>query len=341
MARALIIFFDLLVLLHCWLFDYKHALNIYKLWTGYRYASFLFSACVFFWIFFILLQKVTKIKPKRRTRRGMKHFLQQQSPKAETVSLKIYTLYKSHAVVVGHFHIAQFSALEQTRCAHMWFHMSEQLFIAHFWIFTKVVHLRCWHGWCHMKLLRSRHVLCTPYNHAPCHFMQNVNTIQHIQSFGRDTTAQTQCYFDTDVCTCNGFSFYLLLRRDQHNMHMQRVLILLTPSERPAQHAYATDSHSTYSFRETSTTSSAGWNPSTLHLKQQPWLLWACHVYAMKSRILKLILVIPVTGLRQAFTSKHSKITAHTSCFHRITVIYHVAITSFVRKSTFWLTWLQ
>ena len=274
--------------------------------------------------------------------------------------------------------------------------MSEQLFIAHFWIFTKVVHLRCWHGWCHMKLLPSRHVLCTPYNHAPCHFMQNVNTIQHIQSFGRDTTAQTQCYFDTDVCTCNRFSFYLLLQRDHHNMHMQRILILLTPSERPAQHAYAMDSHSTYSFRETSTTctcngfsfyllllrdqhnmhmqwililltpserpaqhahamdshstysfretsttSSAGWNPSTLHLKQQPWLLWACHIYAMKSKILKLILVILVTALWQAFTSKHLKITAHTSCFHRITVIYHVDIASFVRKSTFWVSWLQ
>ena len=27
-------------------------------------------------------------------------------------------------------------------------------------------------GWCHMKLLPSRRVLCTPYNHAPCHFMQ-------------------------------------------------------------------------------------------------------------------------------------------------------------------------
>ena len=30
-----------------------------------------------------------------------------------------------------------------------------------------------WHGWCHMKLLPSRRVLCTPYNHAPCHFMQS------------------------------------------------------------------------------------------------------------------------------------------------------------------------
>ena len=32
--------------------------------------------------------------------------------------------------------------------------------------------LKRWHGWCHMKLLPFQRVLCTPYNHAPCHFMQ-------------------------------------------------------------------------------------------------------------------------------------------------------------------------
>ena len=36
-----------------------------------------------------------------------------------------------------------------------------------------MVYLQLWHGWCHMKLLPSRRVLCTPYNHAPCHFMQS------------------------------------------------------------------------------------------------------------------------------------------------------------------------
>ena len=36
-----------------------------------------------------------------------------------------------------------------------------------------MVYLRRWHGWCHMKLLPSRRVLCTSYNHAPCHFMQS------------------------------------------------------------------------------------------------------------------------------------------------------------------------
>ena len=40
-------------------------------------------------------------------------------------------------------------------------------------ISTKVVYLQRWHGWCHKKLLPSRRVLCTPYNHAPCHFMQS------------------------------------------------------------------------------------------------------------------------------------------------------------------------
>ena len=35
------------------------------------------------------------------------------------------------------------------------------------------MYLRRWLGWCHMKRLPSRRVLCTPYNHAPCHFMQS------------------------------------------------------------------------------------------------------------------------------------------------------------------------
>ena len=36
-----------------------------------------------------------------------------------------------------------------------------------------MLYLQRWHGWCHVKLLASRRVLCTPYNHAPCHFMQS------------------------------------------------------------------------------------------------------------------------------------------------------------------------
>ena len=35
------------------------------------------------------------------------------------------------------------------------------------------MYLQHWHSWCHIKLLPSQHILCTPYNHAPCHFMQS------------------------------------------------------------------------------------------------------------------------------------------------------------------------
>ena len=35
------------------------------------------------------------------------------------------------------------------------------------------------HGWCHMKLLPSQCVLCTPYNHTPCHFMQSYTHKMH------------------------------------------------------------------------------------------------------------------------------------------------------------------
>ena len=79
----------------------------------------------------------------------------------------------THRSVVDRFYIALFSALEQTHCARMWFYMTEYLFIARFWISTEVVYLQRWYGWCHMKLLQSRRVLSTPYNHAPSHFRQS------------------------------------------------------------------------------------------------------------------------------------------------------------------------
>ena len=36
------------------------------------------------------------------------------------------------------------------------------------------MYLQRWHGWCPVKLLPSRRFLCTPYNHALCHFMQSL-----------------------------------------------------------------------------------------------------------------------------------------------------------------------
>ena len=73
-------------------------------------------------------------------------------------------------VVADRFYIAIFSALTALAFHSTWVN---SFFIARFWIATEVVYLQSWHGWCHMKLLLSRRVLCTPYNHAPCHFMQS------------------------------------------------------------------------------------------------------------------------------------------------------------------------
>ena len=55
-----------------------------------------------------------------------------------------------YIIIIDRFYIALFSALEQTHCARVWFYMTEQLFIARFWISTEVVYLQRWHGWCHM-----------------------------------------------------------------------------------------------------------------------------------------------------------------------------------------------
>ena len=100
------------------------------------------------------------------------------------IHLKVFTIHKTlrwtpgslmllFFVVVDHFYIALFSALEQTHCAHVLFYTSDLLFIARFWISTEVVYLQHWHCWCHMKLLPSWRVLCTPYYHAPCHFIKS------------------------------------------------------------------------------------------------------------------------------------------------------------------------
>ena len=75
--------------------------------------------------------------------------------------------------VVDHFLcIALFSALKQTLCACMWFCIE--------WLAFYSAFLNIYQGWCHMKLLLSWRVLCTPYNHAPCHFMQNY--IRHVHA---------------------------------------------------------------------------------------------------------------------------------------------------------------
>ena len=77
-------------------------------------------------------------------------------------------------VVVDCFYIALFSTLEQTHCAHVtWSHVILNEWLAFYSAFLLNIHrsgvLQRWHGWCHVELLPSRRVLCTPYNYAPYH----------------------------------------------------------------------------------------------------------------------------------------------------------------------------
>ena len=65
-------------------------------------------------------------------------------------------------------------------CLHVILHKWLAFYSAFFWVATKVVYLQRWHNWCHMKLLPSQCVLRTPYNHTPCHFMQNHNCKVHV-----------------------------------------------------------------------------------------------------------------------------------------------------------------
>ena len=77
-------------------------------------------------------------------------------------------------LIDDHLYSAILHSPERTHCARMWFHMSDWLFIA----CCLNIH---WNGVLtvlarlvpHETAAVSAHVLCTPYNHAPSHFMQS------------------------------------------------------------------------------------------------------------------------------------------------------------------------
>ena len=82
-------------------------------------------------------------------------------------------------LIDDHLYSAILRSLEQTHCARLWFYMSDKLFIARFVV---VLFLNIHRSgvltaltWLvpHETAAISAQVLCTPYNHAPCHFMQS------------------------------------------------------------------------------------------------------------------------------------------------------------------------
>ena len=68
-----------------------------------------------------------------------------------------------------------YSAFRRSRADSLRSHviLYEWIALPRFWISTEVVYLQRWPGWCYMKLLPPRRVLCTSYTHTPCHFMQS------------------------------------------------------------------------------------------------------------------------------------------------------------------------
>ena len=77
-------------------------------------------------------------------------------------------------MIDDHLYSAILRSLEQTHCARLWFYMSDKPFIARFLnihrsgVLTALARLVP-----HETAAVSAQVLCTPYNHASCHFMQS------------------------------------------------------------------------------------------------------------------------------------------------------------------------
>ena len=67
-----------------------------------------------------------------------------------------------------HFYTAIFCMLEQTHCTFVACD-SSSLWLTFFHIHLFNIYAWLLHRQCHEKLPLSRHDLCTPYNHAPCH----------------------------------------------------------------------------------------------------------------------------------------------------------------------------
>ena len=102
------------------------------------------------------------------------------------------------------------------------------------------MYLQRWHDWCHMKLQPSRRVLCTPYNHAPCHFMQS-----HIRKVYARLAVTCQLHFwqnDRDLfrataVTLGGTDTEMSQQRKStldKNLCSDRIIILRMISDAPS-----------------------------------------------------------------------------------------------------------
>ena len=117
----------------------------------------------------------THIKPVSDTCQTCGRHVSNLRKMRQTCYKHISDLWLIDWLIDDHLYSAIPCSLEQTHCARMRFYMSNELgfFIAHFWISTKVVYLQRWWLVPHETAAVLAQVLCTPYNNAPCHFMQS------------------------------------------------------------------------------------------------------------------------------------------------------------------------
>ena len=93
-------------------------------------------------------------------------------PSGMGMSLNSSTEQYDNWLIDDHLYSAILRSLEQTHCARLWFYMSDTLFKARFvcCCFLNIHRsgvLKCWHGWCHIKLQPSRRKFCV--HHTTMH----------------------------------------------------------------------------------------------------------------------------------------------------------------------------
>ena len=93
-------------------------------------------------------------------------------PDLSKTSCKLYNYNKLYYYYWSLLYSAILRSRADSLRSHVILHEWIAFYSAVFYIHRSGV-LQRWHGWCHMKLLPSWRVLCTPYNHTPCHFMQS------------------------------------------------------------------------------------------------------------------------------------------------------------------------
>ena len=110
-----------------------------------------------------------------REKFGIYQFYNVQANSTVVVGLTLVIIDSSQkkTLIDDHLYSAVLHSLEQTHCARLWLCMSDKLYSTFLNIHQSGVLTAL--AWLvpHETAAVSAQVLCSPYNHAPCHFMQS------------------------------------------------------------------------------------------------------------------------------------------------------------------------